>query len=73
MKNCGASEEDKQRAKLAWEKYKKWMPESPDDERLYARLSRISAIMKMYGYKEGIKKIEAAIAQDVGIGTNGTC
>ena len=58
MKNRGVSEEDKQRAKLAWEKYKKWMPESPDDERLYARLSRISAIMKLYGYRDGVKRID---------------
>ena len=29
--------------------------------------------MNLYGYRDGVKRIDNEIAQDVGIGTNGTC
>lgn len=59
-------EEEKQRARLAWEKYRRWLPEDPNDAHLYAKLSRILAIVQMYGYKEGAKMIEDEFAQTGG-------
>ena len=56
-------EEERQSAKLVFEKYKRWMPKSPDDAGLYARVARISKIMQMYGYKDGMKKVDKEMKQ----------
>ena len=56
-------EEEKQSAKLVFEKYKRWMPKSLDDAGLYARVARISEIMQMYGYKDGMKKVDEEMKQ----------